>query len=357
MCATASTAPKEYSRLIRWFLRIALVLVLVVGVAAGVAYNKLAEPYRGFEDERLIEIKLGTPTRAIAKQLFDAGVIKEEWMLLAARVADRSGALQAGEYEFKDAATVWQVIDRLKRGDVFTFEFTVPEGSNIWDIARLLEMQHIMKEHDFLAAASDPAFVKDLAPDAESLEGYLFPSTYRLSHKTTARDLCRMMVEQFKRQWKAIGGELAPHPIVTLASLVEEETSVPAERETIAGVFSNRLLKGMQLAADPTIMYASHLMGTFHGRIYKADLKRPHPYNTYLNTGLPPGPISNPGKASIEAAMHPGQTNAIYFVANPEGTGHIFSPNLAAHTRAVQNYRDARAAAKAAKAQETIETN
>lgn len=345
------------SVLIRWFLRIALLLVLVAGVVAGAYYNKLSEPYRAFDGDKLIEIKLGTPTREIARQLTEAGIVKEEWMFLAARAIDRGGALQAGEYEFKDEANVWQVIDRLQRGDVFTFEFTVPEGSNIWDIARMLEMQHIMKERDFLVAASDPTYVQDMAPDAESLEGYLFPATYRLSHKTTARDLCRMMVDQFKRQWKSIGGELSPHPIVTLASLVEEETSVPAERETIAGVFSNRLRKGMQLAADPTIMYASHLMGTFHGHIYKADLKRPHPYNTYLNTGLPPGPISSPGKASIEAAMHPGQTNAIYFVANPEGTGHIFSPTLAAHTRAVQNYRDARAAAKAAKAQEAIEAN
>jgi UPF0755 protein len=166
-----------------------------------------------------------------------------------------------------------------------------------------------------------------------------------------------MMVDQFKRQWKTIGGQSAPHDVVTLASLVEEETAVPAERETIAGVFSNRLHKGMQLAADPTIMYASHLMGTFHGHIYKADLKRPHPYNTYLNVGLPPGPISSPGTASIKAAMHPGDTNAIYFVSNPEGTGHIFSASLAAHTRAVQSYRDARAAAKAAKEQEAIEAN
>jgi UPF0755 protein len=252
---------------------------------------------------------------------------------------------------------VWQVFDRLKRGDVFTFEFTVPEGSNIWDIARLLETQHIMKERDFLVAASDPTLVQDLDPTAESLEGYLFPSTYRLSHKTTAQDLCRMMIEQFKRQWKTIGGDAAPHNIVTLASLVEEETAVPSERQTIAGVFANRLHKGMQLAADPTIMYASHLMGTFHGHIYKADLKRPHPYNTYLNVGLPPGPISSPGKASIQAAMHPGDTQAIYFVSNPEGTGHIFSASLAAHTRAVQNYRDARAATKAAKEQEAVQAN
>jgi UPF0755 protein len=204
--------------LFRWFIRIALLLLLVAGVIAGTYYSKLSDPYRAFEGEKLIEIKHGSSTRAIAKQLVEAGIVKEEWMFLAARVIDRKGALQAGEYQFLDAANVWQVMDRLQRGDVFTFEFTVPEGSNIWDIARLLEMQHVMKERDFLAAASDPTPVQDFAPEAESLEGYLFPATYRLSHRTTARDLCRMMVEQFKRQWKSIGGELAPHPIVTLAS-------------------------------------------------------------------------------------------------------------------------------------------
>ncbi|MEI9814840.1 MAG: endolytic transglycosylase MltG [Acidobacteriota bacterium] len=328
-----------------------LLLLLVAAIAAGIGYQRLSQPFRGFEGEQMLEIKRGSSTRQIAKQLADAGVIENEWVFLAARAVQRNAVLQAGEYQFMDAANVWQVMDRLARGDVYTFEFTVPEGSNIWDIARLLESQHIMRERDFLAAASDPALVHDFAPEAESLEGYLFPATYRLSHKTTAQELCHMMVEQFKRQWKAIGGEAPPHQILTLASLVEEETGVPAERRKVAGVFANRLKRGMQLACDPTVMYATHLSGTFHGHIYKADLQRPHRYNTYLNPGLPPGPISSPGRASIEAALNPDPTDAIYFVSNPDGTGHIFSATLAAHTRAVQTYRDARAAAKTAKEQ------
>lgn len=351
--------------MLRWFIRVFVVLLVLSGVAGFAGYRMLSQPYRGFEGERMLEIERGSTSRQIAQQLAAAGVIRNEWVFLAARALDRDTILQAGEYQFLDSVTVWQVIEKLRKGEVYMFEFTVPEGSNIWDIARSLEMQRIMKEKDFLAAASNPELVRDIDPDAESLEGYLFPATYRLSRKTTGEDLCRMMVANFKRQWKQIGGETSPHDMVTLASLVEEETGVSTERGLVAGVFANRLKKGIQLACDPTVVYASRLMGKFKGTIYKADLKRDHPYNTYVRHGLPPGPISNPGKAAMEAAMHPAETKAIYFVAKPDASGHIFSATLAAHTRAVQNYRSALAAAKAAKAaeseaviaQETVQAN
>jgi UPF0755 protein len=322
---------------------------VVAGALGAYGYRMLSRPYQGFTVEQMLQIKQGTSSREIAKQLKAAGIIEDEWYFVAARAMQPKAVLQAGEYQFLDPASVWQVFDRLKRGDVYTFEFTVPEGSNIWDVARLLESSGIMKERDFLAAASDPSLIADIDPDAESLEGYLFPSTYRLSHKTTPRDLCKMMVDQFKRQWRALGADLSPHDVVTLASLVEEETGVPSEREQVAGVFANRLRKGMQLACDPTIMYASRLLGIRRSSILRADLQRPHPYNTYLNVGLPPGPISNPGAASIRAAIEPAATDAIYFVARPDRSGHIFSATLAQHTRAVRNYRDAVAAAKAAR--------
>jgi UPF0755 protein len=330
---------------------------VLAGAAGAIGYSMLSKPFRGFEGEKMLEIAKGSSTRDIAKQLKEAGVIQDEWMFLAARAANSSEVLQAGEYQFLDAANVWQVIDRLHRGDVYTFEFTVPEGSNIWDIARLVEMGGLMKEKDFLAAAADPELVRDIDPMAESLEGYLFPSTYRLSHKTTAKDLCRMMVEQFKRQWKQVGGAESPHDTVTLASLVEEETGVSEERELVAGVFANRLHKGMQLACDPTVMYASRLLGKRNfATIFKADLKRDHPYNTYLNVGLPPGPISSPGKASLLAALNPAPTDAIYFMARPDRSGHVFSATLAAHNRAVQNFRNA-IAAKAAETQTAQQAN
>ncbi len=337
----------------RWLFRIVLLLLVFAAAAGAIGYFRLAKPFRGFEGERMLNITRGTSTREIARQLAEAGVIENEYLFLAARAIQPKVVLQAGEYQFLDTASIWDIIDRLHRGDVYTFEFTIPEGSNIWDIARLVEMQGIMHEKDFLAAASDPGEILDLAPEATSLEGYLFPATYKLSHKTTAQELCHMMVEQFRRQWKAIGGGMPPHQTVTLASLVEEETGVSSERELVAGVFSNRLRKGMQLACDPTIMYASRLLGKYrNGTIYKADLKREHPYNTYLNTGLPPGPISSPGKASMEAALHPAETDAIYFMARPDRSGHVFSATLAAHNRAVQNFRNAISAAKAAEAAE-----
>jgi UPF0755 protein len=322
---------------------------MVAAAAGATGYYMLSKPFRGFEGEKMLEIAHGSSSRDIAKQLTQAGVVENEWTFLAARAVQSGVVLQAGEYQFQDAATVWQVIDRLRRGDVYTFEFTVPEGSNIWDIARLVETSGLLKEKDFLAAAADPSLVLDIDPAAESLEGYLFPATYRLSHKTTAKELCRMMVEQFKRQWKQVGTAMPPHDMVTLASLVEEETGVSSERELVAGVFSNRLKKGMQLACDPTIMYGSRLMGKRNwNTIYKADLKRENPYNTYLNVGLPPGPISSPGAASIKAALHPADTEAIYFMARPDRSGHVFSATLAAHNRAVQNFRNAIAASKIA---------
>jgi UPF0755 protein len=340
----------ETVHVVRWILKTVGVLAVAAALALGLGYRMLSRPYQGFSGERMVEIPFGASSREIARQLAEAGVIRSPWYFLAARAVQPKAVLQAGEYRFERPATVWEVFDRIRRGDVYTFEFTVPEGSNIWDIARLLEAQGIMHEHDFLAAASDPSLIADIAPEAESLEGYLFPATYRLTRKTTARELCRMMVEQFRKQWRSLGGEAPPHRWVTLASLVEEETGIPAERGLVAGVFMNRLRKGMPLGCDPTVMYASRLSGITRAAIYKSDLRRPHRYNTYLNVGLPPGPISSPGRAALEAALKPAETEALYFVARPDGPGHVFSTTLAAHNRAVQHYRNGVAAPSSAKA-------
>jgi UPF0755 protein len=159
-----------------------------------------------------------------------------------------------------------------------------------------------------------------------------------------------MMVDQFRKQWSKLGGEnRAPHDVLTLASLVEEETGTPSERNLIAGVFTRRLRVGMNLACDPTVAYAARLMGKYRGAIYKSDLERDHPYNTYKNAGLPPGPISNPGAAAIRAALNPAKTDYLFFVANANGPGHVFSATTAAHYQAVRNYRNAIAAQAAAR--------
>ena len=180
---------------------------------------------------------------------------------------------------------------------------------------------------------------RKLDPAAKTLEGYLFPATYRLSHSTSAAELCQMMTAQFRRQWKKLAGEAAPHQAVTLASLVEKETGLAEERPLIAGVFANRLRLRMALDCDPTTIYAALLDNRYHGTIHKSDLKSSNPYNTYQNPGLPPGPIANPGAEALAAALNPAQTEYLYFVAKSSGGGHQFSKSLAEHDKAVKAYR------------------
>ena len=320
-------------------------LAAVAVGAAAAGYLLVTPAYRSFQGEKFVKVERGSSTRVIARQLADAGVISSEWAFLALRAVRPKAVLQAGEYQFVEPASAWRIFNRLVSGDIYYFEITIPEGSNIWDIARLLESQSVMREADFLTAAANPALVEDLDPAATSLEGYLFPSTYRLSHAITARELCRMMVDQFRKQWKILAGEnQAPNEVVTLASLVEKETGLAEERSMVAGVFAHRLRIGMSLACDPTVVYAALLSGAWRGKIYQSDLDRKHPYNTYLRLGLPPGPIANPGAAAIKAALHPAKTDNLYFVAKPEGGGHVFSATSAAHAEAVRNYRHATAA-------------
>lgn len=309
-------------------------IVLVLGAALG----SLVLPYQGFRGETFVTIERGSGTPAIADALRQAGVIRYSWQFLLARIVEPSARLQAGEYRFGSPASVSTVINRIAAGDVYYFDVTVPEGSNMFDIAQELDSQGILQGENFLKAASDPGLIRDLDPDAPSLEGYLFPSTYRLSHSTTAAALAKMMTAEFRRQWKKLGANDVHH-VVTLASLVEKETGVPAERPLVAGVFENRLMKKMALDCDPTTIYAALLDHRFRGTIHRSDLNSTNPYNTYQNAGLPPGPIANPGAESLKAAAHPAQTDYLYFVAKPEGGSHTFSSTLEQHEKAVRSYR------------------
>ena len=315
-------------------------LAAVAVLAAGWA---LLSPYRGFEGETYVEIPRGTGAVGIAQALADEGVIRYPWQFWLMRATRPSSKLQAGEYRFAAAASVREVFDRMARGDTYYFEFTVPEGSNIFDIARALEGQRVMAAEDFLNAATDASSIRDLAPNAKTLEGYLFPSTYRLSHHTTAAQLCKHMTDEFRKEWNrlAAGRTAEAHRTVTLASLVEKETGVAQERPLIAGVFTNRLEKGMRLECDPTTIYAALLENRYRGAIHRSDLARANPYNTYKNAGLPPGPIANPGTQALEAALHPAETKYLYFVAKPSGDSHHFSASIAEHEKAVVAYRHA----------------
>jgi UPF0755 protein len=325
----------------RFLKRVLLAGVLSALVLGGLLLASLHTPYRGFQGDIFLRIDRGAGAVVIAQELAQAGVIRYPWQFYAERVLHRSQRIQAGEYRFSQAASVDEVAGRMGRGDVYYFEFTVKEGSNMFDNAQSLEQAGVMGAADFLHAASNPALVRDLAPSAPSLEGYLFPSTYRLSHSTTAAELCREMTEQFRKQWRRLTDQ-KPADVqrtVTIASMVEKETGVAKERALVAGVFVNRLAKGMKLDCDPTTVYAALLENRFHNVIHKSDLASQNPYNTYQHAGLPPGPIANPGADAIEAALEPVKTDSLYFVAKPEGGGHNFSSNLADHDRATKEYR------------------
>lgn len=323
--------------------RLMFALLLAVVIAAGVLYYSLSSPYQGFQKPIILDFPKGTSTQVMSAQLRQAGVIRYSWQFLAVRAMRPGARLLAGEYQFSGRASALTVFDRISRGDIFFYELTVPEGSNMFDIASNIDKFDFMKGADFLRAARDPALIRDLAPDAPTLEGYLFPSTYRIARSTTVKQLARMMTDLFRKQWRELqtsGHPPAVNSLVTLASLVEKETAVPAERPLVASVYANRLRVGMPLDCDPTTIYAALLEGRYRGTIYRSDLDSPNAYNTYRHAGLPPGPIANPGLAALKAALAPAQTEYLYFVAKGDGSGgHQFSENIEAHNRAVEQYR------------------
>jgi UPF0755 protein len=300
-------------------------------------------PYRGFQTETFVEVEHGMTSREIARELADHGVVRSRWAFMLIRALHRRATLEAGEYRFGSAQTPWQVFDKIRRGEIFYEDFTVPEGSNIFDIAALLEQSGMVDSDEFLRVAANPSLIHDLDPVTPTLEGYLFPSTYRLTHKTTATQLCEAMTGEFRKEWAHLGGHIAnpdTHKVVTLASLIEKETALPQERPLIAAVFSNRLRLSMPLQCDPTAVYAALLDRRYRGVIHKSDLTSENPFNTYAHAGLPPGPVSNPGRASLKAALHPADIDYLYFVAKADGTGaHHFSAKLIEHEKAVVAYR------------------
>lgn len=323
--------------------RLLLVAILLVILAAGAVLYSVGLPYKGYGQPVFVDIAQGTSTAEMARLLTREGVVRSEWQFLLARMLQRGAKLQAGEYRFERPLSAWQVLDKIARGDVFYYELRVPEGANMFDVAAELQKLGLMKAETFLAAARNPALVRDIAPEAPTLEGYLFPSTYRITRGTKAAVICREMTSQFRRVWRSVakGGEDV-NRAVTLASLVEKETGVPTERPTVASVYHNRLRSGMKLDCDPTTIYAAMLEGRYRGKIYRSDLDNPHPYNTYRNPGLPPGAIANPGAESLRAALQPAETSYLFFVAKVDGSGgHIFSETLGAHNAAVRDYRSA----------------
>jgi UPF0755 protein len=320
----------------KWLRRL-LFLAIVVG--GFLAYRVLA-PYQGFRGETFVEIPRGTSTQGVARKLAEAGVVRTPYDFLLARTAERRRVLQAGEYQFSHAASAVEVVDRIARGDVYAIDFVVPEGKNMFDIAALGEQLKLFPAADFLKAARNPALIHDLDPQAPTLEGYLFPNTYKLPRKATPERLCQIMTGKFREVWKGMNAGADVHRTVTLASLVEKEGKQPQDRPQIAAVFANRLRIGMKLDCDPTTIYAALLAGRYNGVIHRSDLDSEDPYNTYRHPGLPPGPIANPGQDALAAALHPADIDALYFVLKPDGSGsHQFSKTIEDHDKATAAYR------------------
>ncbi|BDC48157.1 aminodeoxychorismate lyase [Bryobacterales bacterium F-183] len=320
-----------------------LLLASLVCLGAGTIWFLAFQPYKGFGDTALVDLPRGTSTAEMARRLAEVGVVRHPMLFQLARALNPGAKLQAGEYEFTRAASPSEVLDRIARGDVHYYEISIPEGSNMFDAAEAVGKIGFLKADDFLQAAKNPKAIRDLAPGAPSLEGFLFPATYRVTKSTTVDQVVKMMLDQFRRQWKvASKGQtnLNVLEMVTLASLVEKESGVASERPIVASVYANRLRKGQKLDADPTTIYAAMLQGRYRGTIYKSDLASDHPYNTYQHTGLPPGPIANPGLASLQAAVKPAETEYLFFVAKGDNSGqHNFSKDYSGHQQFVAQYR------------------
>lgn len=322
--------------------RILLATVILVAIAGSWMLSRLNRRYEGFSQPVFVEFARGTSTRAMATELAQKGVIENRWLFLAARALRRDTNLQAGEYKFDKPASPLEVFGRIARGDIYYMELLVPEGFNMFDIAEAVGKLGTIRPEEFLAAARNPASIRDLDPAAPSLEGYLFPSKYRVYRHTTAEQICRMMTDEFRAEWKALRTPANVHNTITLASMVEREARRPEERPVVASVFRNRLNVGMKLDCDPTTVYAALLDHRYRGVIYRSDLANSSPWNTYQHAGLPPGPIANPGLSSIRAALAPAETRYLYFVAKADGSGgHNFSESLVQHDAAVAQYQRA----------------
>ena len=295
----------------------------------------------GPSTEKFILLRPGSSTRQIATDLRSAGIVRSVPAFLMLHYARGERSLKAGEYRFDHPATALEVYDRLSRGDVITHTVVIPEGYSLFEIAGAIEGAGLATREQFLRVAqSETTLIADLDPGAASLEGYLFPDTYQFSRVQSPRDLAASMVRRFRQEAHSLGLSADVRRVVTLASIVEKETSVPEERALVAGVYTNRLQRNMALAADPTVAYAAQLAGRYRGTIYKSDLEFDSPYNTYRYAGLPPGPVANPGRAALEAALKPAATDYFYFVSDNHGA-HRFARTSQEHARNVAAYRRA----------------
>ena len=325
-------------------------VAVLLGLLALLAWRQLdafrATPV-GSREEKVVEVPPGASARAVVKALARAGVLADAelaWRYVRFLKRDPR-PLKQGEYLFAGALTPDEVLERIYKGEVRLYRFTVPEGLRLDDIAEIVGRSGLVPAERFLLLAHSAAEANALGVAAETLEGYLYPDTYAFARGVTARQILENMVRRALAEYdRASAGR---HPEVTLdraatmtlASIIEKETGQAGERPRISCVFHQRLARRMKLQTDPTVMYATYLRtGRWSKNISRADLLRPHPYNTYTTPGLPPGPIANPGAAAIQAALAPATCSDLFFVARNDGT-HVFCPDLACHEQAVRTWQ------------------
>lgn len=315
------------------------IFLLMLAASAWLAYCLLVPVAPN--GQKFVMLRPGYSTRRIARELKSAGVIRSFDAFVLWHSFHRRPSLKAGEYLFERDANILDVHSRLVRGDVYVHTVVVPEGFNMFDIAKAISDSGLGRAEDFLkVATSDTALISDFAPHATSLEGYLFPNTYSFTRTQSMRDMAAEMVKEFRLRAAELGLTGDVQNTVTLASIVEKETAVSDERPEVASVYANRLSQRIPLQADPCVIYAELLQGTYAGALHHDDMQVDSAYNTYRHAGLPPGPIANPGKSALAAAMHPAQTPYLYFVSDGNGH-HRFASSLAEHNRNVAMLRHA----------------
>jgi UPF0755 protein len=317
--------------------------ILGVLVYAGTyVYTFLKVPPDHRAEEKIVLIKRGMALRSIAETLEQNSVVSDkDLFMILARYYRKGKSIKAGEYQFSTSMLPTDVLEMLQDGKIFFRTATIPEGYTMLQIAELLDELGYAPKEEFLALAFNDEFAAELNIDADNLEGYLFPNTYYIHRGMSTQEIIQKMVHEF---WQVMTPDVQReikqkdftiHEVVTLASIIEKEVRVGEERELISAVYNNRLRIKMKLDSDPTVIYG---LQDFDGNLTKADLQQDTPYNTYKRRGLPPGPIANPGEASILAAIRPAEVKYLYFVSRNDGT-HEFSTNYNDHLRAVRKYQ------------------
>jgi len=321
-----------------WIFLIGSPLLAMGLVALRIYYSVVIWTYNG-KDQQFV-IKSGETFSRINYRLHKEGLISNA--KLFHRYAQVNGfitKLKAGQFMIKNDANMLQVVDTLLHGSAITTTVTIPEGKNLYEIAKLLQSKKITLAEEFIKVAKNPKYTKKFNIHADTFEGYLYPDTYKFTANSTAHEIIKIMVTNFKNKVKGINLEqknFSKHKTITLASIVEKETGASHERPIIAGVFLNRLKKGMRLQSDPTTIYG--IYENFNGNLRKKDLLGYTPYNTYKVNGLPAGPISNPGLEAIQAVLNPSKHHYLYFVSKNDGT-HIFTKSYKDHLTAVKKWQ------------------